>query len=106
MISQLEGKDYLEDTLIVIKDLTISPPSGDRYYCAQISSKEIVNYISINMQITHFYFTVLQYCKNDSLFLVAQPNAQLLQLLFFGYTNRIGSIFVILGIYWKNNAFV
>jgi hypothetical protein len=84
VISQLEGKDYLEDTLIVIKDLTISPPSGDRYYCAQISSKEIVNYISINMQITHFYF----------------------MLLFFGYTNRIGSIFVILGIYWKNNAFV
>jgi hypothetical protein len=32
VISQLEGKDYLEDTLIVIKDLTISPPSGDRYY--------------------------------------------------------------------------
>jgi|GEM_PF-5591073 len=27
----LEGKDYLEDTLIVIQALTIYPPSKDRY---------------------------------------------------------------------------
>jgi hypothetical protein len=49
-LSQLEGeKDYWNMLLIVVKALTISPPSRDRYYLDQISSKEIADYVSINM---------------------------------------------------------
>ena len=47
MLSQLGGKDYLEDTLIVITVLTISPPSKDRYYGDKIFSTGIVDSVSI-----------------------------------------------------------
>jgi hypothetical protein len=39
----LRGKDYLEDTPIIIKALTIYPPSKDRYYCDKICAKGIVD---------------------------------------------------------------
>jgi hypothetical protein len=47
VLSQHGGKDYLEDALIVIKALTISPPSKDRYYGDKIFSTGIVDYVSI-----------------------------------------------------------